>query len=665
MNPKYKFYLDGTLLVTEPRGWDDIHFMIKQDKDLNGQLIFIDVELEFFDDGYEHIRDKLYGEGFCTSVALKILENCADGNYRVAHEGLIKLSKVTIDEKLCSAKVKPDDNSFYAKIDKNRSLKAFPWVSLSKNGVTITPATLEKIGFFNPTDGVYYSILNGVGEEYSCSGYRVYEIFRYLIAFMSDDTIEFDSTLFGTGGDFEFLMLTTGTVMFTVQTGLGQASFEETFPDISFKDFYSEIYKKLNIGFYFDYSGLKPKMIIERSQDIPTGVDIVTLDNIKGVTTKVDTQRLYSVLKIGSSITQDVISLQFPEGIDWLGFKEEEYNILGDCGVDSTLDLVSNYIISSNVIEDAVVNQSDQYEGEFALISCRAYHAGVHLAKQDNWLSPPPPPYYYNFDLTNAEVAKRFLGAVPASIAKYLNVVDTDFLAEMTTNGLLVNVNHEETECRDVGFDDDFTPPNFDEGNNYDPVTNAFTCPQNGAYNFTARLNVTIFPNNPTGQAVVRNYVNFQRYDSSFVLMQEITSNVYTNTFNTNTNFVFTFSSVLFLNAGDKVKVSFCQHTVSNLSATGSHYATFWITNGSTFACDSSATGGGIYQTYDPKDYLGLTHEFEYFINESQWNAIRTNPRGNIVFAQKGQTLRKARIDKLDFNKTGVSQVTLLRSINT
>src|SRR4029078_12875721 len=98
---------------------------------------------------------------------------------------------------------------------------------------------------------------------------------------------------------------------------------------------------------------------------------------------------------IGSSTVQNVTSLQFPEGIDWLGFKEEEYNVLGNCGSDTTLDLVSDYIISSNVIEDAIETPSNNYEGQFAFIECREYHTGVHLAIQTNNLTATPP-YYYN-----------------------------------------------------------------------------------------------------------------------------------------------------------------------------------------------------------------------------------------------------------------------------
>lgn len=624
------FYLDNTLLATDPRGWDDINFFVKRDKDLNGLLVFIDAELEFFGDGYELIKTKFYSEGFCATMDLRIMESCADGNYRNIHEGIIMLSKITIDEKLCSITVKPDDNSFYAKIDKNRSLNVLPWVDQSKNGVTITPVDYTQIGFFTPSTGVYHSI----GSDASCAGYKPFELFQYLIAWMTDGTVDFDSTLFGSGGELEYLMITTGTVLFTVQSGLSTAVFQDTFPeDLSFDNYFKEIYKKEAIGFYVDYSGLRPKLWIEKINDIPSGTTAATIDSIKyGIKTTVDTQRLYSKLRIGSTTTVDAVSLAFPEGIDWVGFKEEEYNILGNCGIDTTLDLVSDYIISSNVIEDAVETPSDNYEGQFALIECRELvGSDFVLAVQTNNLTGANPPYFYNQGLINSEVAPRFLGAVPVSIAKFLgNGTSGKFRASMTNS-----INFGNTFGFFL-FDDDFTSPNFDSGNNYDPIGSTYIAPATGLYTFEVTLlNFS-----------VNNNFFLQIRDSGFAFIRQI-------------NMGFPVGGATVAEATRSVSVYLHAGEAVITRSPGS------ADIGSSFACVSSTTGGGVYHTYDPKDYLGLNHEFECDIKNSQWIDIRTNPRGNIVFGQADQDLRTAIIDTFRFNKTGISQMKVLRTINT
>lgn len=663
MTSSHKFYLDEVLLTTEPRGWDDIEFFVKLDKDLNGRLTFIDVSLEFFGDGYDMITDKLYSDGFCSTMTLRIMEKCSSHDYKTIHEGLILLSKVSINEQICSVTIKPDDNSFYSKIDKNRSLKAFPWVESSKNNAVITPAPLYQVGFFAPSTGVYYPVITTTGMEYSGGCYRVYDLFKYLLAYMSDGTVEFESTLFGTGGDDEWFMLTTGTVLFTVQTGLGETGFKDNFPDISFEDLFKEVSKKRHIGFYFDTSGLKPRMNIELVQNIPSGNLLATLDNIDKITTEIDTARLFNVLKIGSNTTQDVAfpALQFPEGIDWVGFKSEQYNILGNCGVDTELDLVSNYIISSNVIEDAIVSPSNAYEGQFAFIECHDQGAPFILANQTNPLNPPAPPYYYNQGLINSEVAKRYLGAVPASIAKFLGNNDNTFLAERTTDGNTVNVPSALGGLATVFpliFQDDFNSPNTDPSNNWNPAvpptTGAatFTCPQTGFYHFTVSLNVHLSANDRRSQ------IGFRRYDSGGTLIiEQFSAWEFLGTF-TPSDTVVTGSTLIYLEAGDTLQTAYYQKSIGVA-------ASFKILKGSTMACDNDVTGAGVYQTYDPRDYLGLIHKFEYPLNESQWQAIKNDTRGEIAFAQKGQALRSARIDTIRFNKTGISQVKLIRSINT
>lgn len=640
MKSRYKFYLDETL-VEDPDGWEDIHSAIKQDKDLNGLLLFIDATLLFYGKGYTYLRDKFYSVGFCGTVELKILELCQDSSYQEIHKGIVRLSRVEINERLCNAKIKPDDNSFYAKIDKNRNKKAFLWAGLSKSEVAITPATLATIEFFNPADGSYYPVLIGAGQEYSCKGYTAYEVFKYLIAFMSDGEVEFDSSLFGAGGEFEGLILTVGTVLFTVQTGLSETVFKEDFPDVSFEDFFKEVYKRTNIGFYFDYSGKKPKMIIERTEDIPTGTDAVTFDNIDEITTKISTDRIYGILKIGSTITNDALSLSFPEGIDWLGFKEEQYNLLGECGEDKTLDLVGEYVVSSNVIEDTVVTPSDQYVEELFLINCEHLSGTIYRAKQSNNLTGATPPYFYNQDLINSEIAKRFLGAVPSSVAKFLGTgTSGKFLASKTTTQRPPNA------YIPITFEDDFNAPNFDDGNNYNITNSRYTFPGNGLFVF--ETNIHMFSNIASGLA---NYsVNIQVWDSAFTtLITEIT--MCDGSISVGSHIVSCSASIFGL-TGQKVRVVM------------SSFAIDVMPTGSNFACVQSVTGGGIYQTYDPKDYSALVHEFEYPISNSQYNALKNNPRGNVVFAMKGQELRRARIDTIDFNRSGTSRIKLISTIN-
>lgn len=666
---KYKFYLDEVLLETEPRGWDDITFFIKRDKDLNGILLFIDVELEFFDDGYDAIYNKFYGEGFCSTMDLRIMEQCLDGEYRDIHQGIIKLAKIEINEKDCSAKVKPDDNSFYAKIDKNRSLVALPWVGFSKNGEEITPAAIHQLSFFTPSTGVYHS-LQAAPNNYASAGYRVYELFQYFIAYMTDDAVDFDSTLFGAGGEFEFLMITTGTSAFTATTGLTKAAFESSFPDMSFESLYKEMWKKRKLGFYFDYSGLKPKMFIELATNIPSGEDITTLDNIYEITTTIDTDRLYSIMKFGSQTTVDAASLAFPESIDWLGFKAETYNVLGDCGVDTELDLVSEYIWSHNVIEDAVETPTDRYEGQFIVVDCDS----GYFAKQSNDLTPPAPPYYYNQEFINSKVAQSFTGSVPAPIARQVGNLDGTFFATRTSDGSYIEIPKGALgtwfEYEPIPFENDYNAPNHDNDNVWNagvvPAAGAatFTAPANGTYSFSAAIKWHFYHNNFPESAETENEIWLRRYDSLGVLITSYRlASWWSQAQYYDYDKILTGSTSLQLLLGEKIKVMFRTKRIGSVVLDNN--TAFRVLHGSTFSCDQAAIGRAGFHSYDPKDYFGLVHEFDYPINETQWQSILSKIRGNIVFAQKNQDFRRAPIDTIRFNKSGISKIKLIRSINT
>lgn len=72
---------------------------------------------------------------------------------------------------------------------------------------------------------------------------------------------------------------------------------------------------------------------------------------------------------------------------------------------------------------------------------------------------------------------------------------DISFGATTGTGG-----NNRNAAAEIIDFQDDFTPPNQDIGNNYNNTTFVFTVPQNGLYKFTASINfsVTHFPSTST-----------------------------------------------------------------------------------------------------------------------------------------------------------------------
>jgi len=93
-------------------------------------------------------------------------------------------------------------------------------------------------------------------------------------------------------------------------------------------------------------------------------------------------------------------------------------------------------------------------------------------------------PFNYNHPLTNIEVIKRFIGGLPNSVIKlYALSATSNFYAGLTTD--VVETTFPAT-ISPVAYDDDSTPPFYDDGGNYDNINFEYTIPSSGLYGFEA-----------------------------------------------------------------------------------------------------------------------------------------------------------------------------------
>lgn len=251
--PLLKFFINYIELEESPDGWQSLTLTLKHDRELKGVFEQCEVQLTFWKDGYDLIYEYEQENGFTYSVPFEIREydETADA-YLPIFTGKLFIRDVIFGEgaKGSYAKVKIEDNSFFSKIYNNRNIKCKLYAPSSKNGVTITPAQYEQIRFFRPSSGFYYGLITGSGNERNQTGFKIYEVLRYLTAFMTDDTVDFESDTFGPGGKYENYMITCGYVCrFANTAGLSQELFETYWPDISFSEVIQELNKALNVGF--------------------------------------------------------------------------------------------------------------------------------------------------------------------------------------------------------------------------------------------------------------------------------------------------------------------------------------------------------------------------------------------------------------------------------
>lgn len=527
-----RIYLNDTLLEDLPIGWNEAKIKSKRDDSVKGLFLNYTTELTFFGDGFNFINDVMNGD-YCEVINVLIqTDDCDEGNFVDEYIGVIQLTQIQkfdVDKRFIRTKVL--DVSYNAKIDNNKSIKAFVDVGTSKNGLNITPAAAHQIEFFDPSAAWLTYLAT------TRTGYKIFDCFEFIVSYISDGTVDFKSDLLS--NEYDNWMLFNGK---EVRSGGGDGFSVE----VSFKELFQQVNKKTNISFAIEPSdGVNDfRVRIEETAYFEQDNAILQLDNVSGIGMSFNKSEIYSNVEIGSASFEDDVNLTYPP-IAFKTFKEENYTILGDCNVDRTLNLVSKYIIDTNIIEDSIVNNEDRYDKKIFLIvtdgskavKYKEYGALVaegtntlYLANKlvdvsspfgsvttndfvtnldtgltagvtavtTNTLSltadifPVPsanyqvkaPPYNYNNPLTNFEVIGRFLGGLPNSVAKYLSTAATaNFRA---TNTLWNNIAIPSTTFP-FPYDDDSTPPNFDDGGNYDTTTGEYTVPASGLFGFEAQ----------------------------------------------------------------------------------------------------------------------------------------------------------------------------------
>lgn len=699
----YNFYLDGNP-VENPIGWQDMVTSIKRDKDLKGLFITMDVTFTFNSTGFRYLKTVFDAQGYCAEVEVKIEQSTDQGaNFFNFYDGIIKISDIEFmmrgdnleDEIIVEeyAKVKVLDNSFFSKIYNNRKLKTNLCAGKSKNGNAITPCPVQYLKMFDPSNGSYV----GLDQK---EAILWFDVFRYLIEFMTDAEVTFGSDIFQPGtGDFSEAILTYGLPIWNQGGGitLSDADFIANLPLLDFDTFFHEIDVRANLGLYIDNSGSKPKVKIERWDDLFQNDSSVQISNINALKTRISVEDIFSRLKLGTTKTLESLgALSFPETINYIGFKEEEYIVLGKCNLDTELDLSADFIVSSNIIEEILINNpagsadsNKSYNKDFFLIDAEYVSPALYRAKKSNWLDSTLPTYYYNERFTNANVANNFLKAVPNDIAAYLGgTFDAGFLAQKTQDtSSAINVAIDPYELIPVIFDNDSSTPGYDPNNVWSTASNQFQVPTLGAgvYSFSIKkyfshvFTATYASVFGIQLLTIQAKLFIERYDSlmNFMAEYQVADDFLTKYFNIQTGHTITYrndlliqgSTSINLNDGDILKVKFRVEAPDLFDDTQGHYHTrYIIIDGrlSYFTCTGNTTGGGNYQKYDPSDYPIIEHSFDQEMSKAVFDTIAAQPLSLIEFSQGAQTYKKGWINELRYDhEKGKASVKLLSAKNT
>lgn len=605
--------LDTTILADLPNGISELVQELNYHDEYKGFFYFITNELEFNGDGYDFIENILFTQSPCNQIDFLLSIDGID-----YFEGIIDTTESDFNLSREVVSIPIADNNVSSYITKNAKIKTYLNVTKSKNGTTITAATrISNLAMFTPSTGVY-DLLN------QTQVYPVGDVFRYLVEFMSDGAMTATSPLFDTGGTKEGVCIINGSAFARFDTGAS--------PLVSFFDLFTEMDKLYNIAYKIDYA--TNTMIIDLTSNLYSTTNILTVSQVRDLKLSFTKEMFYSKIKVGSTKIQEASSsFTFPEAV-FLGFNEEEYFTLGQCNIDNELNLVNDYIIDSNAMEDMLLNFNDSYKDDTVIIETD--YPGTNQATKFNNLIPLT--FAYNIGLNNFNKSQNWLGSFPNDILAYLNNEANNF--EATKNSYITvtgNVIHNTVITNPAG--------------NYSGVTGRYTCPLAGIGSYTFVWEYTGLSYSGIAVGVTTATFQLVHYTSAGVVIQTLPLKTFVSEIITATNAFGSTSASVFMSPTDYVRIE-------STAITGT--TSFGLI---TFSGDF-ADEGGTYQAYDPNDYKSFILEFEAPLTQAQFESVRDNITNTITVTTGNKTFKGwVRGVKRDI-LTGMAKFKLITSNN-
>ena len=663
------FFLDGAQ-ITPPTNWQEVASTIKRDNNLNLFLLYQEYDLEFDADGYDYLIDKINNDSFCTQVTLDIYRDCGPTDQRLIFSGILFISDCTVNERNCTVKCKVNDRSFFSKINNNKNIKTSLEGAKTKMG--------EDILAIEEYDLEVYKVTNPGSLSRNVSSCRIEEAFRYMIDFMTDNTIGFVSDTFGANGEWKGLCITTGERFRGIAPGLVEGRWKP----FSFLELFNEINKRIPIILLVENPYTNPVVRIESIEYLNgSGINFIA-GNIDEIETSFDNNKLYALIKFGSP-TDDTDTLNFPEAVDFLGFKKEEYHLLTTCNLDQTLDLEANWVVSSNILERT--EGGDQgFDSSIFLITSIYTDDLNGRTTNDNFLNVLPAYYHYNALLNNASIGNRYIDEISANVASYFVNNPTGSAYAYTTVPLAVSGAAPYTT--QVTYTVPINAESYDNGGYFDPVLYRYTALTYGVYSMVAQITLDL--NAGTGNNTGFYQLWLEHFDIANVKKDtyQLWGINQPNNYQIQPNTPGTGILYELIKLGTGTSVHGINGSLNSIQITMSEgdylqLRTYYEPNtrrpfdpaswglpgvllgsqntdiipgvANTFIkCESASITGGVFLNVDPNKLTVKLHKFSYPMTQSEFDVILNNPTGRIGFNMNGQPLRYGWIKELKYNHT-------------
>lgn len=502
----FRFYIDG-FLTDQPDNDRDLITTITRDRELGGMFVNQDVTLKYSNktipaglitSGYAYLKSQ-FDSGTCNEATIAIFDYVAPTETYPVYTGVIKVNSMKVNEQQGSLESKVDDNNFYSYVKNNGNVKFNLYANKTKNGLSITPPDIYVVDMFQSEPFSYLSV---IGNYYY--GYRVYDVLRFLVPAISDNKVTFQSDYLQNLGDLPGdpgnpieLFIFDGFALSHANTG----------PQVfaSFNQIVKEIFKLKNTFFYIDQSDpASPILRLEHISWFYTGSNVLSFTEPLDLSTYVDATKLYGTVKVGASYNPGGTSpaYSWPTGTSYFGWDEELYTPFGQCNVDTELDLMNEFYISSNAVSDQVIGAVDANKDQMFLVECASIDLIVHSANAvayTTYSDDPVNKRFYNIGSNNVNKlnihGSNFQAALTNTQTAGSDVCriatgQDEFIMNQNAGSGLVSTFTTPALKAPVSFADELGPGLNDPGANWDNLLYYYTVPTDGDYSFGVNLDL-------------------------------------------------------------------------------------------------------------------------------------------------------------------------------
>ena len=235
---------------------------------------------------------------------------------------------------------------------------------------------------------------------------------------------------------------------------------------------------------------------MEKTSDLFTGLNQFEFLDIKDLESNIREDNLYGTVNAGSDYNPTGSDQVYTiPGVSYYSFGEETFTPKGQCNIDNELDLVNQFKISNNAVNDQINGGVSGYDDDLFLIECDNIDYITHIASAvvySPWTPPNPScpnARYYNYNLSNLQKLANYGNSLQTTLFNTLTVGTSGFQASQGSETLLVSTdpqyiaNYISLPETILTFGDLTSPGNYNAGQ-YSAITGRYTANANGTHSF-------------------------------------------------------------------------------------------------------------------------------------------------------------------------------------